>query len=125
MLKAVDCTRERVVEYFYSPSQHGLSGLGHHPFLGFSLGVLLLTLATKSFQFLCYLSAPIPMQYKQVYRNTMTKLFADLELKKQRMEEAEANERKRQREEEDAIELKAKKEKEWKQEWEASGHTFR
>ncbi len=62
----------------------------------------------------------LALQYKQQYRNTMTKLFADLELKKQRMEEAEANERKRQREEEDAIEIKAKKEKEWKQEWEAS-----
>ena len=50
----------------------------------------------------------------------MTKLFADLELKKQKMEEMESNEKKRQREEEDAIELKAKVAKEWKQEWEVS-----
>lgn len=48
----------------------------------------------------------------------MTKLFADLELKKQKMEEVECNERKRQRDEETAIGFKAKKDKEWKQEWE-------
>ncbi len=60
------------------------------------------------------------MQYKQLYRNTMTKLFADLELKKQKMEERETNDRKRQREEEDAAEEKIKKEKEWKQDWEVS-----
>jgi len=48
----------------------------------------------------------------------MTKLFADLELKKQKMEEAESKERKRQREQEEALELKTKKEKEWKEEWE-------
>ena len=48
----------------------------------------------------------------------MTKLFADLELKKQNMEEQESKDKKRQREEEDAVELKAKREKEWKSEWE-------
>ena len=48
----------------------------------------------------------------------MTKLFADLELKKQRMEESESKERKRQRDEEDALEAKVKKDKEWKHEWE-------
>lgn len=58
------------------------------------------------------------LQYKQLYRNAMTKLFADLELKKHKMEEAESKDRKRQRDEEDAVEHKAKKDKEWKQEWE-------
>lgn len=48
----------------------------------------------------------------------MTKLFADLELKKQKMEKAEGEDRKRQREEDDLIVTKAKKDKEWKQEWE-------
>ena len=58
------------------------------------------------------------IQYKQQYRNSMTKLFADLELKKQKMEEQESKDKKRHREEEDAVELKAKREKEWKSEWE-------
>ena len=49
----------------------------------------------------------------------MTKLFADLELKKQKMEEQESKDKKTQREEEDAVEFKVKKEKEWKSEWEA------
>lgn len=48
----------------------------------------------------------------------MAKLFADLELKKQKMEDMESKERKRQRDEEDAIELKAKSAKEWKKDWE-------
>lgn len=59
-----------------------------------------------------------PKKYKEEYRKTMTKLFADLELKKQRMEESESKERKRQRDEEDALEAKVKKDKEWKHEWE-------
>lgn len=58
------------------------------------------------------------LQFKKQYRNTMTKLFADLEIKKQKMEEQESKERKRQREEEEEVAEKAKKEKEWKQEWE-------
>ena len=58
------------------------------------------------------------LQYKQQYRNSMTKLFADLELKKQKMEEQESKDKKKQREEEDAVEFKVKKEKEWKSEWE-------
>ena len=58
------------------------------------------------------------LQYKQQYRNSMTKLFADLELKKQKMEEQESKDKKRQREEEDAVEFKVKKDKEWKSEWE-------
>ena len=58
------------------------------------------------------------LQYKQQYHNSMTKLFADLELKKQKVEEQESKDKKRQGEEEDAVELKAKREKEWKSEWE-------
>ena len=54
----------------------------------------------------------------------MTKLFADLELKKQKMEEAEGKERKRERDEADAIAHKAKKEKEWKEEWEVCWHNM-
>ena len=57
-------------------------------------------------------------QYKQLYHNSMTKLFAELDIKKQKMEEQDSKEKKRQREEEEAIEVKAKKEKEWKTEWE-------
>lgn len=53
----------------------------------------------------------------------MTKLFADLELKKKKMEDQESKERKRQRDEEDATELKTKKEKEWKSDWEVSDGT--
>ena len=37
------------------------------------------------------------LQYKQQYRNSMTKLFADLELKKQKMEEQESKDKKRQK----------------------------
>ena len=48
----------------------------------------------------------------------MTKLFADLELKKQKMEEQESKDKKRQRDEEDAVEFKVKREKEWKSDWE-------
>lgn len=48
----------------------------------------------------------------------MAKLFADLELKKQKMEDAESKERKRERDETNAITHKAKKDKEWKQDWE-------
>ena len=57
-------------------------------------------------------------QYKQVFHNTLTKVIADIELKKKQMEEREHNERKRQREMEEEIEAKAKREKEWKKEWE-------
>ena len=59
-----------------------------------------------------------PLQYKQVLHNTLTKVIADLEIKKKQMEEREHNERKRQREMEDELVSKAKREKEWKQEWE-------
>jgi len=48
----------------------------------------------------------------------MTKLFADLEIKKKKMEEQESKEKKRQRDEEEAIDQKAKRDKEWKSEWE-------
>lgn len=67
----------------------------------------------KNFQLVLF-----SLQYKQLYHNAMTKLFADLELKKHKMEEAESKDRKRQREEEDLIQLKAKKDKEWKKDWE-------
>lgn len=68
------------------------------------------------------------MQYKQLLHNTLTKVIADLEIKKKQMEEREHNERKRQREMEDELEAKAKREKEWKKEWEVNrafsfGHT--
>ena len=59
-----------------------------------------------------------PMQFKQLLHNTLTKVIADLEIKKKQMEEREQNERKRQREMEEEIEAKAKREKEWKKEWE-------
>ena len=48
----------------------------------------------------------------------MTKLFADLELKKQKMEEQESKDKKRQIYKEDAVEFKVKREREWKSEWE-------
>ena len=51
------------------------------------------------------------IQYKQQYCDSMTKLFADLELKKQKMEEQESKDKKRQREEEDTVEFKAKERK--------------
>ena len=72
-------------------------------------------------------------------RNKMTKLFADYELKRQKMEEVDANDRyvqergaereelgcmffqkTREREEKEELVEKAKKEKEWKQEWDVS-----
>ena len=46
------------------------------------------------------------LSHQQQYRNSMTKLFADLELKKQKMEEQESKDKKRQRDEEDAVEFK-------------------
>lgn len=61
-----------------------------------------------------------PMQFKQLLHNTLTKVIADLEIKKKQMEEREHNERKRQREMEEEIESKAKREKEWKKELEVN-----
>ena len=61
-----------------------------------------------------------PMQFKKLFHNTLTKVIADLEVKKKQAEEREHNERKRQREMEEEIEAKAKREKEWKKEWEVS-----
>ena len=61
-----------------------------------------------------------PIQFKKLFHNTLTKVIADLEVKKKQAEEREHNERKRQREMEEEIEAKAKREKEWKKEWEVS-----
>ena len=66
------------------------------------------------------LSSSLTLQYNQLFHNTLTKLIADLEIKKKQMEEREHNERKRQRETEEETEAKAKREKEWKKEWEVS-----
>ena len=59
-----------------------------------------------------------------MFHNTLTKVIADLEVKKKQMEEREQNERKRQREMEEEIEAKAKREKEWKKEWEVNEVTM-
>ena len=66
----------------------------------------------------------LSFQYNQLFHNTLTKLIADLEIKKKQMEEREHNERKRQREMEEETEAKAKREKEWKKEWEVRKHEF-
>ena len=56
------------------------------------------------------------LQYKQQYRNSMTKLFADLELKKQKMEEQESKDKKRQKRRGGGrCRVQGK---EWKSEWE-------
>jgi len=51
-------------------------------------------------------------------KNSLTKLFVDLDLKKKAMDEIDARERKRQREEEDEAKDQIKKEKQWKEQWE-------
>jgi DnaJ family protein C protein 8 len=58
-----------------------------------------------------------PEKYRQALRNTLTKLFADVEMKKKKLEERDQSERKRQKEQEGAEQDKVKRQKEWKQDW--------
>ncbi|CAI8007382.1 DnaJ homolog subfamily C member 8 [Geodia barretti] len=60
-----------------------------------------------------------PEKYRQALRNTLTKLFADVEMKKKKLEERDQSERKRQKEQEGAEQDKVKRQKEWKQDWDA------
>jgi DnaJ family protein C protein 8 len=61
----------------------------------------------------------LSLQYRQALRNTLTKLFADVEMKKKKLEERDQSERKRQKEQEGAEQDKVKRQKEWKQDWDA------
>ncbi|XP_065908382.1 dnaJ homolog subfamily C member 8-like isoform X1 [Dysidea avara] len=61
----------------------------------------------------------MPEEYSKQLKKLITKLFADIEIKKKEMEKAEERDRKRQLDEEQKQIDAIKKEKEWKQEWDA------